>query len=146
MNSNKNIQNKKNNENNENKLGDECMFKKLYEEPTEEYNVISMSVFYMDKYIRHYKNYSKDISVKRQKQFLYNLTLNIQNLDQGFLQSDDGKKWYIRIFFDKSLYKFKIGNNAPWKQFIEIYKNHPSVQFVEFYCNNFINKQKKKFT
>lgn len=116
-----------------------CVFKKEYEEPKEKYNLFSFSVFYMSKYIRHYKNYSKDISIQRQKEFLYNLTLNIQNLEQGFF----GDNWYIRIYYDKSLFKFKVGKRLPWSEFINKYKNHKKIQFVEFVCSKFLNSNIK---
>lgn len=113
-----------------------CVFKKEYDEPKEKYNIFSFCVFYMSKYIRFFKNFSKDITEKRQLQFLYNLTLNIQNVEQGFF----GDNWYIRIFYDKSLFLFRSGNTKPWVDFIAMYKNHPKVQFVEFKCNEFLNK------
>ena len=112
------------------------MFKKEYDEPKEKYNIFSVCVFYMSKYIRFFKNFSKDITEKRQLQFLYNLTLNIQNVEQGFF----GDNWYIRIFYDKSLFLFRSGNTKPWVDFISMYKNHPKVQFVEFKSTEFLNK------
>ena len=114
----------------------QCNFIKEYKEPEHKYNIFSFSIFYMAKYIRFYKDYSKDISTQRQKQFLYNLTLNIQNLERNFF----GNNWYIRIFYDKSLFKFKIGSRKPWLEFITKYKNNHHVQFVEFKCNQFENK------
>ena len=70
-----------------------CNFIKQYEEPIEKYNIFSFSIFYMKKYTRHYKNFSKDISIKRQNLFLYNLVLNINNLENGFF----GNNWYFRM-------------------------------------------------
>ncbi len=115
------------------------IFKKDYVEPKEKYNIFSFCVFYMSKYIRYFRNYSKDITEKRQLQFLYNLTLNIQNVEQGFF----GDNWYIRIFYDKSLFSFHSGNSKPWVDFISMYKNHPKVQFVEFKYQEFLNKHIK---
>jgi len=117
----------------------QCNFTKKYIEPKNKYNIFSFSIFYMDEYKRFFSDYSKDISIQRQKQFLYNLTLNIQNLERGFF----GDNWYIRIFYDKSLFKFKLGNNKPWDEFIKIYQNNKYVQFIEFKCNEFENKNVK---
>jgi hypothetical protein len=78
------------------KIEDICLFTKEYEEPIEKYNIFSFSIFYMKKYLRFYSGKAHDISVNRQKQFLYNLTLNIQNLERDFF----GNNWYIRIFYD----------------------------------------------
>ena len=116
-----------------------CEFIKEYEEPKEPYNIFSFSVFYSTKYIRFYKNYKKDISFQRQNQFLYNLTLNIQNLEMGYF----GSNWYIRIFYDESLFNFKIYNKKIWFEFIKEYKNNKYVQFVKFRCEKFINKEFK---
>ena len=113
-----------------------CNFIKEYQEPDKKYNVFSFSVFYMAKYIRFYKNYSKDITEKRQSEFLYNLTLNIQNLEQGFF----GDNWYIRIFYDKSLFNFKIGKRIPWMEFMMKHKKNKFLQFVQFRCEHFVNK------
>jgi hypothetical protein len=117
----------------------QCNFTKKYIEPTHKYNIFSFSIFYMDIYKRFFSNYSKDVSIQKQKQFLYNLTLNIQNLERGFF----GDNWYIRIFYDKSLFKFKDGNNKPWDAFIKTYENNRYVQFVEFKCSEFENKNIK---
>lgn len=123
------------------KLEDICLFTKEYDEPTEKYNIFSFSVFYMKKYLRFYSSKAHDISVTRQKQFLYNLTLNIQNLERGFF----GNNWYIRIFYDQSLFKFKIGKRVPWLEFIKFHKKNKRVQFVKFECNLFKNKTNKNF-
>lgn len=114
-----------------------CNFKNEYIEPSNKYNIFSFSVFYMTKYMRFYKNYSKDITQKRQNEFLYNLTLNIQNLERGYF----GDNWYIRIFYDKSLFKYKVGNQKPWVEFITKYKTNKFVQFVQFRCEQFIDKK-----
>jgi hypothetical protein len=95
----------------------------------------------MKKYLRFYSSKARDISITRQKQFLYNLTLNIQNLERGFF----GNNWYIRIFYDQSLFKFKIGKRVPWLEFIKFHKKNKRVQFVKFECNLFKNKTNKNF-
>jgi len=109
-----------------------CTFNKEYKEPNNKYNIFSYSLFYISKYIHFYKDFSSE----QQKKFLYNLTLNIQNLERGFF----GNNWYIRIFYDKNLFKFKIGNKKPWYEFITKYKNCERVQFIEFKCQQFENK------
>ena len=119
----------------------QCFFKKEYEEPTEKYNIFSFSVFYMKKYLRFYSDSTRDISIQRQRQFMYNLTLNIQNLEKNFF----GSNWYIRIFYDKSLFKFKIGERIPWLEFINYHKKNKRVQFVRFSCSNFKDKHNKDF-
>lgn len=113
-----------------------CQFVKQYIEPTTKYNIFSFSVFYPTKYIRHFTGYTKDISIQRQNQFLYNLTLNIQNIERGFF----GKDWYIRIYYDKSLFQFILKNKKPWLEFMEKYKKNKYVQLVEFKCSQFANK------
>jgi len=113
-----------------------CNFIKEYEEPSVKYNIFSFSIFYMKKYTRHYKNFSKDISIKRQNLFLYNLILNINNLENGFF----GNNWYFRIYYDKSLFDFNIGNKHPWIEFYNKYKSNKLIQFVQFKCQHFINK------
>lgn len=114
-----------------------CNFIKQYKEPVEKYNIFSFSIFYMKKYTRHYKDFSKNISIKRQNQFLYNLILNINNLENGFF----GNNWYFRIYYDKSLFEFNIGNKYPWKDFYNTYKNNRLIQFVQFRCDHFINSK-----
>jgi hypothetical protein len=109
-----------------------CTFIKEYKEPVNKYNIFSYSLFYISKYIHFYK----DFSFEHQNKFLYNLTINIQNLERGFL----GNNWYIRIFYDKNLFKFKIGTKKPWYEFITKYKNCEHVQFIEFKCQQFENK------
>ena len=109
-----------------------CTFIKEYKEPINKYNIFSYSLFYISKYIHFYKDFSSE----QQKKFLYNLTLNIQNLERGFF----GNNWYIRIFYDKNLFKFKIGTKKPWYEFITKYKNCDRVQFIEFKCIQFENK------
>jgi hypothetical protein len=116
-----------------------CNFIKEYIEPKEKYNIVSFSIFYMEKYTRHYKNYSKDISVKRQTAFLYNLVSNINNLENGFF----GNNWYFRIYYDKSLFNFLINDKCPWIDFFNKYKDNKLIQFVQFNCDYFMNKDFK---
>jgi len=117
-----------------------CIFIKEYEEPNKKYNIFSFSLFYIKKYLRFYLKKDVDISIKRQNQFMYNLTLNIQNLDKNFFGND----WYIRIFYDKSLFKFKIGERIPWLEFINYHKKNKKIQFVRFNCSDFKNKNNKE--
>lgn len=111
-----------------------CHFTKYYEEPKEKYNIISLSLFYNPQYIRQYHKTTKNIAYERQRLFIYNLLINIYNLECGFF----GKKLYIRIFYDDSVYKFKYKGSYIWKEFIDSYKNHPKIQFVNYKCPDFL--------
>lgn len=110
-----------------------CIFEKQYKEPKEKYVVVSFSIFYIPEYIRHSRDKTYNNSVMRQLQFLYNLTLNINYLNLGFLP----KNWYFRIYYDDSLFKFNHKGKYPWKQFISMYKNHKRIQFVKYKCPAF---------
>lgn len=116
-----------------------CNFIKKYNEPKQKYNIFSFSIFYMKEYQQYNKEDSEDISVKRQTTFLYNLALNISNLESGVF----GKNWYFRIYYDESIFNFKIDKVYPWIEFFNKYKNNKLIQFVKFNCRHFIDKQKK---
>lgn len=115
-----------------------CEFKENFERPNGKYTLVSFSIFYSPNYMRHfYKGEAKNITVRRQLQFLYNLTLNITNLDNGFIPKD----WYYRIYYDRSLFTFFHNGKKPWEEFFHAYKNHPRVQLVEFKCPDFMVDQ-----
>jgi hypothetical protein len=112
-----------------------CVFDEKFTRPKKKYTVVSFSIFYSPQYMRHfYKAASKNITLRRQMQFLYNLTLNITNMDNGFIPED----WYFRIFYDKSLFSFYYNKKKPWEEFFETYRKHPRIQFVEFTCPDFL--------
>lgn len=111
-----------------------CFFTEKFERPIVKYKIVSFSIFYSPQYIRHYyKGDAKNISLRRQMQFLYNLTINIALLDHGYLPDD----WYFRIFYDKSLEMFSFQGKKPWEEFFKRYRNHPKIQFVEYRCPDF---------
>ena len=112
----------------------ECKFIKYYKPPPDKYVVVSFSVFYNKKYIRHTRKSTFDNTISKQLSFIYNLTLNINNLKSNKLP----KNWYIRIYYDKSIFKFKYNNTYPWKVFIKQHSNFNRVQFVEYNCPKFI--------
>jgi hypothetical protein len=70
------------------------------------------------------------VSIKKQLEFLYNLTTNIENLDLGYIPYD----WYIRIYYDESIFLFEHNNKKPWVLFIKKYLKHPRLQFIKFDC------------
>lgn len=116
----------------------DCIFEKEYEEPTESYNLVSFSVFYLYKYFSRFelKDKEQNISIIKQFLFLYNLTANIENLQNNFLP----KNWYFRIYYDDSIFSFNVEENNPWKHFIKNYKKNKRVQFVKFKCPQFLSK------
>ena len=112
----------------------ECNFIKYYKPPKDKYVIVSFSIFYNKNYIRHTRKSTIDTTIPKQLSFLYNLTLNINNLKSNMLP----KNWYIRIYYDKSIFKFKYNNTYPWKVFIKQHFNFNRVQFVEYNCPKFI--------
>ena len=113
----------------------DCEFIKDYKEPKEKYVVVSFSIFYIDKYIRHTRKNTVDKSVTRQLEFLYNLTNNINLMTLGVIP----KNWYFRIYYDDSLMKFKHNDVFLWKEFFNKNKNNYRLQFVKYKCPKFIN-------
>lgn len=116
-----------------------CDYSKQYEEPERKYNIFSFSIFYMKEYRQYNKNDAKDVAVKRQTAFLHNLGLNIDNLNNGVF----GKNWYFRIYYDESIFNFKVNGVCPWIAFFNKHKHNKLIQFVQFNCNSFIDKRKK---
>lgn len=112
-----------------------CQFKKYYKEGDQPYHLLVTSVFYYDKYKRFLKGQQKDVAQEKQLIFLKNLTANIKNFDNNFFPDN----WIYRIYFDKSLLKFKYQNKLPWKIFLQKYKSHPKVQFIEYQCPKYHN-------
>jgi hypothetical protein len=114
-----------------------CFFEEKFDKPKKKYCIVSFSIFYSPQYIRHfYKKDSENIAIRKQLQFLYNLTLNIILLDQGYFPQN----WYIRIYYDKSLFTFAYRGKKLWEEFFSIHAKNPRLQFVEFRCPVFFTE------
>ena len=74
-----------------------------------------------------------NLSNQRQQEFLNNLTKNIDNLDNGTLPAN----WYFRIYYDKSIFYYKVNEEYPWKIFLKKYRYHKRLQFSEYNCKLF---------
>jgi hypothetical protein len=109
-----------------------CKFKKLYNEPKEEYICMALSLFLPLEYKKIV--YGKELNVRNKKHKMYHHNLNkiITNLNNNFYP----KNFYLRIYIDNS-----ILTNDPkfsfWKPFFKKIKNNKKIQIIKYECPNY---------
>ena len=106
-----------------------CKFIKHYNEPNQKYNCLSMSLFFIDKYIK----VTKSVKVVNKTEdkvniFYQNLVETEKRLTNGYYPED----LYLRLFFDKTVYKIE-----KYVKLFEKFKKNRKIQLVEFNCDNF---------
>lgn len=112
-------------------MSDICNLKRYYDEPKEDYNCFSTSLFFKDNYFKMKKNFSfKDETMLKVKSFITNITKTLSL----FLENKVPKNYYYRLYYDKSLTKIEA-----YKNLINILKKIEKVQLIEYECNNFKN-------
>lgn len=111
-----------------------CHFIKEYNDPKNEYSIISLSLFYMPQYIRQFYNNARNVTVERQLKFIYNLLSNLHNLEHKFYYPN----WYLRIYYDDSIFKFKHEGTYIWEDFYNEYKHHNKLQWINYKCPDFM--------
>ena len=99
-------------------------FKKYFKEPSIKYNCFSISLFYLEKYLKTDK-YLKlcDVSEKKINVFYENLL----KIDEFLKDGTYPKDFYVRFYFDKSVFKSK-----KYLEILKLFSKNNKVQLIEY--------------
>lgn len=118
-----------------------CNFKKYYKENNrKKYNLFVISIFYYNKYLKlGKKGIYSNLSIEKQLLFIKNIKENVKKLYNGFIPDD----WKIRIYFDKTLFKFKYNEKFLWKELFMEIKDLDKIQLISYNCPKYFNSETK---
>ncbi len=118
-----------------------CKFKKHFEEPKEKYVCFSTVLFYKEKYIKTTRNTKSkgdlkvvNLAKNKIKSFIFHITETIKKFIDGTFPDN----FYLRLYYDKSLFKLKIYEKL-FKTLKE--KKNKRIQLVEYECETFKNSK-----
>ena len=103
-------------------------FTKYFKEPTEKYNCISISLFYLEKYIRTTK-YQISYNASQKKIILF--YKNLLKMDEFLKNGTYPKDLYLRFYFDKSILKVH-----KFLKLLKIFMKNKKIQLIKFEFDN----------
>ena len=106
-----------------------CKFIKKFKEPNEKYNCFSLSLFYMNKYIKTTHNLKPFNASKNKVAIFYK---NLMNINELLLTEVYPKNFYLRLYYDNSIFKCE-----KYVELIKILSKNPKIQLVEYICNDY---------